>query len=118
MNEKENCFVEKLCELVAKYPLQVVEIEHVLLDIDVIDSRTGTALGRPWLTLGIDVFSRRICCMHLSFEPPSGNTLLCAVENGVFPKDSKGRFRTTNEWEVHGVPDILSVDNGLPFRTV
>jgi putative transposase len=41
-------------------PFQYVHIDHTLLDIELISSRTGKPLGRPWLSLAVDAWSRRI----------------------------------------------------------
>jgi putative transposase len=48
-----------------------VEIYCAQSDIYVIDKKTGFIIGRPWTTLGIDVLSRMISCMNISFEEPS-----------------------------------------------
>jgi putative transposase len=38
--------------------LQSVQIDHALADIIVVDERDRLSIGRPWLTLAVDVFSR------------------------------------------------------------
>lgn len=63
----------------AQYPLHIVEIDHTELDIDVIDGNSGLVIGRPWITLGIDVYSRMVWCMYVSFEPPSANVVTDTV---------------------------------------
>jgi putative transposase len=40
-------------------PFAIVHIDHTQLDIE-LRSSTGRLLGRPWLTLLIDAYSRRI----------------------------------------------------------
>lgn len=59
----------------AQYPLHIVEIDHTQLDLDVIDERSGHVIGRPWITLGIDVFSRMVWCFYVSFAAPSANVV-------------------------------------------
>lgn len=63
----------------AMFPLHIVEIDHTELDIDVLDEKSGYVIGRPWITLGIDVFSRMVWCMDVSFEPPSANKVRQAL---------------------------------------
>lgn len=100
----------------AMYPLHIVEIDHTELDMDIIDSRTGYVCGRPWITLGIDVYSRCVWCMYISFEPPSANRVRKALENGVFIKDNK--FNTENKWSIFGIPNTIFLDNGPDFKSI
>lgn len=95
--------------------LHIVEIDHTLLDIEVLDQNSMIVLGRPWLTLGIDVYSRCVWCMHLSFDSPSGDKVRKAIEQGVLFKKVQQQYNTINEWEVHGIPDIIYFDNGKEF---
>jgi putative transposase len=102
----------------ALYPLHIVEIDHTELDIDVLDDRSFYNLGRPWITLGIDVFSRMVWCMYISFEPPSANRVRKTLQHGLFMKKSKERFNTRNEWCIHGIPSTIMLDNGPEFKSV
>lgn len=101
----------------AKYPLHVVQIDHTKLDILVVEEKTRRVIGRPWLTLGIDVYSRMIWCMHLSIEEPSANKVRKAIEHGIFFKNARERYGTENEWEIFGIPSIIYLDNGTDFRS-
>jgi hypothetical protein len=40
-------------------PLEIGHIDHTELDVEVVCSHTGRPLGRPWLTILTDAFSRR-----------------------------------------------------------
>ncbi|NKE04667.1 Mu transposase C-terminal domain-containing protein [Mesobacillus selenatarsenatis] len=99
----------------ALYPLHIVQIDHTQLDLDVLDE-VGHVVGRPWLTLGIDVYSRKVWCFHLSFDPPSGNKVRKAIEQGVLLKKTKDRYNTHNEWIVYGIPNTFVFDNGKEFK--
>ena len=55
----------------ADSPLAVVQIDHTLLDIMVLDEEMRLPIGRPWLTLAIDVFSRMVAGYHLSLDVES-----------------------------------------------
>lgn len=100
----------------AKSPLHMVQIDHTELDIMVVDKNTLEVIGRPWLTLGIDVYSRCVWCMHLSFDSPSANKVRKAMEQGILKKRVKDKYGTIHEWEVFGVPDIIYFDNGKEFN--
>lgn len=100
----------------ALYPLHIVEIDHTKLDVDVLDEKTGLVSGRPWITLGIDVYTRMVWCMHISFEPPSSNKVRKAIEHGVLMKKTKEKYNTTKEWEIFGIPQNIVLDNGSEFN--
>jgi putative transposase len=42
------------------HPLESVQIDHTLADIRVVEERDREAIGRPWLTLAIDVLCRAV----------------------------------------------------------
>ncbi|PWW32922.1 MULTISPECIES: Mu transposase C-terminal domain-containing protein [Paenibacillus] len=105
-------------ETAALYPLHMVQIDHTKLDIVVVDEKTGLAIGRPIITFGIDVYTRMIWCMHLSFDEPSANKVRKAIEHGIFPKSSKERYGTTNDWSIFGIPTVIFLDNGSDFTSV
>lgn len=44
----------------ADFPWAVVQIDHTPLDVLVVDEVYRRPLGRPWLTLAIDVYSRMV----------------------------------------------------------
>ncbi|ULO07049.1 DDE-type integrase/transposase/recombinase [Paenibacillus sp. 19GGS1-52] len=96
-------------------PLDIIQIDHTRLDLMVIDEVTGV-VERPWITLGIDVFSRMPWCVYISFEPPSMDIVRKAIQHGVFVKDNKVAYGTENDWEAFGIPNIIYVDNGLDFK--
>src|SRR5690606_26210012 len=56
-------------------PLERAEIDHTLLDLMVIDDKSGLPLGRPWITACIDDYTRCLLGIFLSFEPPSHFTV-------------------------------------------
>ncbi len=103
---------------IALYPLHIVQIDHTLLDEDVLDDERKCVIGRPWITLGIDVFSRMPWCLYISFEAPSANVVRKAIIHGVLPKDSKRTNQTDNEWIAWGIPSIIYTDNGSSFNNV
>lgn len=105
-------------ETAALYPLHMVQIDHTKLDIIVVDEKTGLAIGRPIITIGIDVYTRMIWCMHLSFDEPSANKVRKAIEHGLFPKESVERYGTTNNWSIFGIPTVIFLDNGSDFTSV
>jgi putative transposase len=99
-------------------PLEVVQIDHTKADIFVVDEETRLPIGRPWLTLSMDVFSRMATGFYLTMAALSRlSTSLCLLRS-VFDKSAWLRKRQISEpWSVPGLPGTLHVDNGPDFRS-
>jgi putative transposase len=48
-----------------------VQMDHTKVDVTVVDPITRLPVGRPTLTLAIDVATRMAIGFHLSLDPPS-----------------------------------------------
>ncbi len=72
-------------------PFEIGHIDHTELDVELVCSLTGRLLGRPWLTLLMDAFSRRGLAFYLTFDPPSYRSCMmilreCVRRNGRLPQ--------------------------------
>ncbi len=85
-------------------PFEIAHIDHTELDVETVCSRTGRVLGRPWLTLLSDAFSRRILALYLTFDPPSYRSCMMVLRECV---SRHARL-----------PQILVVDGGPEFQSV
>ncbi len=105
-------------ELRASRPLEIVQIDHTKADVFVVDEETRLPIGRPWLSLAVDVCSRMVTGFYLTMDPPSRlSTSLCLLHS-VFDKSAWLREREIHEpWPVAGLPDTLKADNGADFRS-
>lgn len=102
----------------ADSPLAVVQIDHTLLDIIVLDEEMRLPIGRPWLTLAIDVFSRMVVGYHLSLDHPSAFAVGLCLCHGMFDKAAElERLSVKGEWPVWGKPRMVHADNGKDFRS-
>ncbi|QJE72352.1 DDE-type integrase/transposase/recombinase [Aerophototrophica crusticola] len=102
----------------ADAPLAVVQIDHTLLDIIVVDEEQRLPIGRPWLTLAIDVFSRMVFGYHLSLDRPSAFAVgLCLCHGMLDKKAELERLGIKGEWPVWGKPRMVHADNGKDFRS-
>jgi putative transposase len=102
----------------ADAPLAVVQIDHTMLDIIVVDEEMRLPIGRPWLTLAIDVWSRMVFGYHLSLDPPSSFAVGLCLCHGMLPKTAElDRRGAKGEWPVCGKPRIIHSDNGKDFRS-
>ncbi len=97
---------------------EVVQIDHTLVDVIVVDRVHRKPLQRPWLTLAIDVASRMVAGFHLTLEPPSALSVSLAIRHLVQPKfewlDGLG---IDADWPTAGLPETIHVDNAKEFRS-
>ena len=100
--------------IVAPRPLARAAMDHSRMDVFVVDDRTGLPLGRPWLTLVTDEYSRYVLGYYLGFEEPSNVSMTRALRHALAPKD--GCPDTRCAWDAWGVMELLVVDNGLEFH--
>jgi putative transposase len=102
----------------AQYPLHVVQIDHTQVDIILVDDVTRKPIGRPWLTLMIDIYSRMITGYYLSLDAPSSTSVAMCITNSVLPKDELLIKHDIDdaEWNVWGFMHTLHADNGADFR--
>lgn len=87
--------------------MYMVEIDTHYLDIIVIDPKTKTALGRPFLACAIDVYSRTIVGTYINMYPPSAATTLEVI---------KDMITRPNQKLPGGIPSIIIPDNGVEFK--
>lgn len=99
-------------------PLEVVQIDHTLADIILVDQVERKPLARPWLTLAIDVTTRVVLGAYVSFDAPSVLSIGLCLDHCVRPKS----IRTPESmealyWPASGIPQAIHVDNGRDFRS-
>src|SRR6266699_3384225 len=84
-------------------PFEICHADHTELDIELTDTTGAHRLGRPWMTLMIDAFSRRILAVHLDFEEPSYRSCMMMLRECV-RRHSR-------------LPQCLVVDGGSEFHS-
>lgn len=100
-----------------KYPLDVIQIDHTPLDIIIVDEIYREPVGRPYITLAIDVFSRVVFGFYISLDHPSFFTVGQTLLQGILPKGGyKKSLAIEGEWNVWGIPRVIHVDNAMEFR--
>jgi putative transposase len=101
----------------ADFPLAVVQIDHTKLDIILVDDLHRRPVGRPWITLAIDVFSRMVFGFYVSFDNPSANSVGLCLSHAILPKDAwLSKHDIPESWPCWGLPRKIFVDNGKEFR--
>lgn len=101
----------------ADYPLAVVQIDHTPLDIIIVDEVTRLPIGRPWITLAFDVYSRMVCGFYIAMEHPSTMSVALCIAHSILPKE---RWLANRDiafsWPLWGIPDQFHIDNAKEFR--
>jgi putative transposase len=104
--------------LEAHWPLSLIQIDHTLVDVIVVDSVTRAPIQRPWLTLAIDVCTRCVAGFHVSLEPPSATSVALCLSHVALAKESWLAERGIDAvWPVRGIPERLHLDNAKEFRS-
>ena len=99
-----------------RFPLERIQIDHTLCDIWLVDSVTREPIGRPWITIAIDEFSRAVLSFVLTFEYPSATTVAYALTRAVLLKDDwLKQLKMKADWPFYGVPQRIYTDNGADF---
>lgn len=98
--------------------LERIELDHTPCDVMVICTLTRLVLGRPWITLAIDRYSRMIVGFYISFHTPSQTSVLYAMRMLIMPKDTLlARFPDViGPWPAQGLPDTIATDNGVELH--
>lgn len=98
-------------------PLEIVQIDHTLVDVIVVDACRREAIGRPWLTVAIDVTSRVVAGFHLALDPPSAMSVALCLAQLMAPKETWIEARgLAVDWPVHGRPLTVHCDNAREFH--
>ena len=85
-------------------PFEIGHIDHTELDVELVCAETGQNLGRPWLTILVDAYSRRILAVYLTFDPPSYRPAMAVLRECVHR---------------HGrLPRTIVVDGGREFGSL
>lgn len=84
-------------------PFEIGHIDHTELDVEVVCSSTGRPLGRPWMTILTDGFSRRCLALYLTFDAPSYRSCMMILRDCV---RRCGRL-----------PQIIVIDGGPEFQS-
>jgi putative transposase len=101
----------------ADWPMAIVQIDHVEADVEIVDDVHRLTIGRPWITVAIDVFSRMVVGIYVSLDPPNALAVGVCLGNAMLTKDAWLRkLDVPGEWPVWGHLDLVHADNAREFR--
>lgn len=101
----------------ADRPYGLIQIDHTLVDIELVDTEHRIAIGRPWITLAIDVYSRMVAGYYVSFDPPGALGTGICISNMILSKQAMmSSLGVKYEYPCLGRPSIIHLDNAREFH--
>jgi putative transposase len=99
--------------------LAIMQIDHTLVDIMVVDEVLRKSMGRPWITVAFDIATRVVLGFALGLDPPSATSVGLALSMACLPKVRWLKERHLDiEWAPSGLPKMIHVDNGKEFHSL
>jgi len=101
-----------------RQPLEQVQIDHTVVDVIIVDERHRLLIGRPYVTVAIDVFSRCIVGLVVTLEAPSALSVgLCLARMVTDKRAWLERVGASVSWPMSGKPAELYLDNAAEFKS-
>lgn len=98
-------------------PNSVVQIDHTPVDVIIVDEIDRLPIGRPNLTMSIDVHTRMIGGFLLSLDPVGANSAALCIAHAVAEKSYWLAARDIPaEWPIYGLMQKIHVDNAKEFK--
>ena len=99
-------------------PLEQVQIDHTVIDLIVVDERDRQPIGRPYLTIAIDVFTRCVLGIVVTLEAPSAVSVgLCLAHVACDKRPWLEGLNVEMGWPMSGKPMLLYLDNAAEFKS-
>lgn len=89
------------------------------MDAIVVDREQRRPIGRPWLTLAVDIASRAVVGFSASLEFPSALSVSLVLSHAVLQKTNWLADRELQglDWPMGGLPRLIHVDNAKEFHS-
>lgn len=99
------------------HPYAVIQIDHTFLDVMLVDEEHRMAIGRPWITVAIDIYSRMVVGYYVSFDPPGTLGTGICIANAILSKEAfLTKYGLTCSYPCMGKPKAIHLDNAKEFR--
>lgn len=105
--------------LPADYPLDVVEIDHTLMNLYVVDDRSFLPLGRPWITAIKDRYSNIMLGFYISFHAGGLKSIFGAIKHSLHSHQRAYEWwpDIENPWPAFGLGNVYCSDRGSDFMS-
>jgi putative transposase len=101
----------------ARRPLEIVQMDHHEADVELVDDLMRLPIGRPWITVLIDVCTRMVVGLSVSMQRPSAFMAGTCVASALMPKAGYlKRIGVEGVWDAWGQITNLHMDNAKEFR--
>ncbi|MDV6233594.1 Mu transposase C-terminal domain-containing protein [Rhodococcus cercidiphylli] len=100
--------------------LDQVQIDHTVVDLMVVDEYERQPIGRPYLTIAIDAFSRSVLGFVVTLEPPSSISVGLCLGRVCCEKQTwleACELAEQVQWPMAGKPKQLYLDNASEFKS-
>ncbi|HEE9763067.1 TPA: transposase [Pseudomonas putida] len=106
-------------KLLGGKPLELVQMDHTLVDVILLANNRRDVIGRPWLTVVLDVNTRVLLGYYLSLHAPSAISIASAMAHAVLMKhDFLERLDLENySYPFFGLPQMVYMDNAGEFTS-
>lgn len=102
----------------ANHPYSVIQIDHTPANVIVVDEVSRLPIGRPYLTLAIDVRTRVVAGLYLSMDPPSSVAVGICLSQAICQKrEYLAYLGVSGDWPAWGVMGKVHSDNAKEFRS-
>jgi putative transposase len=98
--------------------LDIVQVDHTQADLFVVDELERKVIGRPWLSLALDVATRCVLSFYVSMERPGAATVGLLLTRAVLSKAPwLAKIGVDAQWPMQGIPRVLHLDNAAEFKS-
>jgi len=100
-------------------PFEMLQIDHCIVDVIIVDRETRRAMCRPWATLGIDKHTRVVQGVYLGLHSPNSMSVALCVANAILPKQNwlNAIGLDDVEYPFYGMPIRIHCDNAKEFKS-
>lgn len=78
-------------EIPIEWSNQVWQCDHTRVDVLVV-AQSGEVLGRPWLPIIVDTYSRCLMGIHIDFKAPSAAVVCLVLRHAILPKQYSAAY--------------------------
>ncbi len=98
--------------------LEQVQIDHTVVDLEIVDERHRMPIGRLYVTAAIDVASRCVVGLVVTLEAPSALSVgLCLAHMVTDKRPWLERLGVSGVWPMSGKPREVFTDNATEFKS-
>ena len=99
------------------HPLSLIQIDHLELPVMVVDEEDRIPIGKGWITILIDIWSRCVMGYYVTLEAPGDLSLGMAMCHAILPKEETlKQLDYEAQWPVSGFMWTVMADNAGEFH--